>query len=89
MEHIRAVISQCGIAMELHGHTEQPITIVLIRPAELDAYRAELAKSNPDYRHATIGQLAVMYANRIFQNVTVSQSAWTYNASTNEYAREN
>ena len=87
MEHIRAVVSQCGVAMELHEHAENPITLVLIRPAELDAYRAELAKSNPDYRHAVLGQLAVMYANRIFQNITVSQAAWTYNASTNTYER--
>jgi hypothetical protein len=87
MKHIRAVINQCGVAMELHGHTEQPITITLIRPAELDAYRADLAKSNPDYRHAVLGQLAVMYANRIFQNIEVSQSPWTYNASTDTYER--
>jgi len=88
MKHIRAVLNQCGVAMELHGHSKQPITITLIRPAELDAYRAELAKSNPDYRHAVMGQLAVMYANRIFQNIEVSQSPWTYNASTDTYERE-
>jgi hypothetical protein len=74
--------------MELHGHTPEPITLTLIRPAELEAYKAELAESNPDYHHAVLSQLAVMYANRIFQNVTVSQSAWTYNASSNEYTRE-
>jgi hypothetical protein len=73
--------------MELHGHTPEPITIVLIRPAELDLYRAELAKSNPDTRYAVLGQLAVMYANRIFQDVAVSQSPWTYNASENTYSR--
>jgi len=87
MTHIKAVLSQCGVAMELHGHTENPVTLALIRPAELELYRAELAKSNPDYRHATIGQLAVMYANRIFQNVTVEQCTWTYNASENSYTR--
>ncbi len=86
MEHIRAVVNQVGVAMELHGHTDKPITLDLISWSELGAYRAELAKSNPDYRHAVIGQLAVMYANRIYQNVTVSQSAWTYNASTEEYS---
>lgn len=74
--------------MELHGHAPEPITLALIRPAELETYKAELAESNPDYRHAVLGQLAVMYANRIFQNVTVSQSAWTYNASSNQYTRE-
>ena len=51
--------------MELHGHTwndadgtehTTPITITLIRPAELGAYKDYLAKSNPDYRHATLGQ---------------------------------
>ena len=73
--------------MELHGHTPEPITITLVCPSELDAYQAELAQSNPDYRYATIGQLAVMYANRIFQDITVSQSAWTYNASSNTYER--
>ena len=87
MKHIRAVVNQAGVAMELHGHTEQPITIALIRPSELDAYREELAKSNPDYRHAILGQLAVMYANRIFRDIEVSQSPWTYNASTDTYER--
>jgi hypothetical protein len=89
MKHIRAVLNQGGVAMELHGHSKQPITITLIRPAELDAYRAELAKSNPDFRHAVLGQLAVMYANRIFQDkdIKVSQSPWTYNASTDTYER--
>ena len=92
MEHIKAVINQCGVAMELHDHTRadgrnNPITVALIRPAELDLYRAELAKSNPDMRHATIGQLAVMYANRIFQEIEVSQAPWTYNASSDSYTR--
>lgn len=92
MEHIRAVISQCGVSMELHDHKRangqtSPVTIALIRPAELNAYKADLAKSNPDYRHATIGQLAIMYANRIFQNITVSQQPWTYNASTDTYEK--
>jgi hypothetical protein len=85
VKHIRAVVNQCGVAMELHGHTPSPITLALIRPSELDAYKAELAESNPDMRHATIGQLAVMYANRIFQNVTISPKAWTYNASEDTY----
>ena len=92
MEHIKAVISQCGVAMELHGHTQtdgrnNPITVALIRPAELDRYRAELAKSNPDYRHATLGQLAVMYAHRIFQGIEVSQAPWMYNASSDSYTQ--
>jgi hypothetical protein len=101
VEHIRAVLSQCGVAMELHDHphddgaggvTSAPITLELIRPAELAAYQTELAKSNPDYRHAVMGQIAVMYANRIFSHVpaiTVNQSAWTYNASEDMYTREN
>jgi hypothetical protein len=92
MEHIKAVINQCGVAMELHDHTRadgrnNPITVALIRPAELAAYQAELAKSNPDYRHAVMGQIAVMYANRIFQGIEVSQAPWTYNASSDSYAR--
>ena len=92
MEHIRAVVSQCGVAMELHDHKRadgqsNPVTLALIRPAELGLYRAELAKSNPDYRYATIGQLAVMYANRIFQGIDVSQAPWIYNASENTYER--
>jgi hypothetical protein len=92
MEHIRAVISQVGVAMELHGHVRadgrtDPVTLVLIRPAEMEAYRVELAKSNPDYRHAVMGQLAVMYANKIFPNIAVSQAPWTYNASTDSYER--
>lgn len=89
MTHIRAVVNQCGVAMELHEHTPKPVTIALVSYSELGAYRAELAKSNPDYRHAAIGQLAVMYANRIFQNVEVSQAAWTYNASEDVYTRQN
>ena len=89
MKHIKAVLSQCGVAMELHGHTPEPITIVLTRPAELDLYRAELAKSNPDMRYAVAGQLAVMYANHIFQgkDITVDPSPWIYNASENTYSR--
>jgi len=92
MEHIKAVINQCGVAMELHDHTRadgrnNPITVALIRPAELAAYQAELAKSNPDYRHAVMGQIAVMYANRIFQGIEVSQAPWTYNASSDSYTR--
>ena len=87
MKHIRAVLSQVGVAMELHEHSDKPITLDLIRPAELGAYRAYLAESNPDYRYATIGQLAVMYANRIFRGISVSQSAWTYNASSDTYER--
>jgi hypothetical protein len=87
MEHIRAILSQCGVAIELHESKHgQPITLALIRPAELEAYRAELAKSNPDYRHTTVGQLAIMYANRIAApGVIVSQQPWTYNASENTY----
>lgn len=92
MEHIRPIVSQVGVAMELHGHARAdgstaPITIVLVRPSDLDAYKAMLARSNPDYRHATVGQLAVMYANRLFRDIEVTQCAWTYNASTEEYAR--
>ena len=87
--------------MELHDHphddgagglTSAPITLELIRPAELAAYQAELAKSNPDFRHAVMGQIAVMYANRIYRHVPevpVSQSLWTYNASEDRYTREN
>jgi hypothetical protein len=73
--------------MELHEHGPAPITLAIIKPRELDAFREELAGSNPHMRHATIGQLAVSYANQIFQNVEVSPFAWTYNASTEEYAR--
>ena len=98
MKHIRPVLNQAGVAMELHGHawkdadgTEHttPILITLIRPAELGAYKKHLAKSNPDYRHATLRQLAVMYANRIFQDkdIEVTQCTWTYNASTDTYER--
>jgi hypothetical protein len=92
MREIRAVVNQCGVAMELHGHTEKPIMLDLIGWAELGAFRAELAKSNPDFRHAVIGQLAIMYANRIYPHaarvdVTVNQSPWTYNASSDTYER--
>jgi len=87
MEHIRAIVNQVGIAMELHEHTDKPVMLNLISYRELGAYRAELAKSNPDMQHATIGQLAVMYANRIYQNITISQLPWTYNASSDTYER--
>jgi hypothetical protein len=79
--------------MELHGHaradgTQEPITLDLIRWPELEAYRDSLAESNPDWRHAVIGQLAVMYARRIYPSVEVSPCAWTYNASTGEYGKD-
>lgn len=87
MTHIKAVLSQCGVAMELHEHEPNPITLMLIRPAEMDRYKAELAKSNPDYRYATLGQLAVMYANRLFSDkgILITQCPWTYNASDDRY----
>ena len=88
MTHVRAVVNQIGVAMELHGHRDEPITLDLIGWSELGAYRNSLAESNPDMRHATIGQLAVMYAHRIYPSVTVSEYAWTYNASTNQYGRD-
>ena len=89
MTHIRAVVNQVGVAMELHGHQPEPVTLALICHAELGLYRARLAESNPDYKHATIGQLAVMYANRIAApGMVVSQSAWSYNASTDEYSAQ-
>ena len=86
---IRAIINQCGIAMELHNppSRKEPITIVLIRVSQLGTYRDKLAESNPDMRYASIGQLAIGLANRMFTGVTVSQSPWTYNASSDEYAR--
>jgi len=73
--------------MELHGAEPNPVCIALVSVSELGAYRTHLAESNPDMRHASIGQLAVGYANRIFQNVTISPDAWTFNASTGEYSR--
>jgi hypothetical protein len=82
---IRAVVNQCGIAMELHGHGPAPVMLDLIRYQELGAFRADLAKSNPDMRHAAIGQLAVMYAARIYPSVTVNPRPWTYNASSDSY----
>src|SRR5665213_16575 len=90
MTHIKPVISQLGVFMELHRENESPITINHVSVKELEAYRAELAESNPDYKHAVIGQLAVMYANRIYghvSDVVVTQCAWIYNASSDEYSR--
>lgn len=90
MTHIKPVLNQLGIFMELHRENESPVTLNHINVRELEAYRDSLAESNPDYRHATIGQLAVMYANRIYghvSDVVVTQCAWTYNASTEEYTR--
>jgi hypothetical protein len=90
MVHIKAVINQCGVAMELHDHPDytKPMPITLVSVGQLEAYRNTLAESNPDYRHATIGQLAVMCANRMFdKGITVSQAAWTYNASEDRYSR--
>jgi len=85
MKHIRAVLSQCGVAMELHGERPEPVTVALVSPAELGEYRKHLAETNPGMMHATIGQLAIMYANRIFQGIEINQFPWTFNASTNEY----
>jgi hypothetical protein len=89
MEHVRAVVNQAGITLELHEHAENPITLALIRPGELEAYRKDLAAKNPGMMHATIGQLAVSYANRVCQNVRIDPSPWTYNASANTYERGN
>jgi len=85
---IRAVINQCGVAMELHGHKPQPITLSLLSISDLERFRNSF--HNTDMCHATIGQLAVMWADKAFsrvaKGVTVSPFAWTYNASTDEYS---
>jgi hypothetical protein len=83
---IRAVVNQIGVAMELHGHKDEPVTLDLIRYHELGLFRSQLAESNPDMQHATIGQLAVMYARRIYKNIAINPRPWTYNASENTYS---
>lgn len=87
MKHVRAVINQSGIALELHEHAPKPITLALIRPSELEAYRNDLARLNPDFKFATIGQLAINYAQQLCVNVPVDPSPWTYNASAETYER--
>jgi hypothetical protein len=87
MLHIRAVVNQCGVAMEVHGAAPEPQVIGLLSVRDMEAHRAQLAETNPDYGHATIGQLAVMMANHFYPDATVSQTAWTYNASSNTYER--
>lgn len=88
MREIRAVVNQCGVALELHRDGSNPVNVDFFGWPEMEAYRADLAKSNPDMRHATIGQLAVGFARRIFTGFeTVSEYAWTYNASENTYQR--
>ena len=82
---VRAVVNQVGVAMELHGHKPEPVMLDLIPWRELDSFRSHLAESNPDMRHAVIGQLAVLYARQIYRDVPISQRAWTYSASTNTY----
>lgn len=87
MREIRAVINQAGVCMELHGHTPAPVTLALLRPSQLGRFRDELAETNPDMRHATIGQLAIAAAREMFApQVAISPHAWTYNASEDVYS---
>ena len=88
MSEVRAVINQCGVAIEEHGRACGPLTLCLLSVDQLGAYRAQLSESNPDMRHASIGQLAVGLAKEMVGTVaTVSPYAWTYNASEDRYYR--
>lgn len=94
MREIKIVVSQCGAALELHGHTENPIVIALIRPERLEQYRAELADKNPDMRYASIGQVSQAFARQWFAalneagmpELALSPYIWTYNASEQKYS---
>jgi len=88
MSEIRAVINQCGVAIEEHGRACGPLTLCLLNVSQLGEYRRQLAESNPDMRHASIGQLAVGIAKDMLGTIaTVSPYAWTYNASEDRYER--
>lgn len=93
MQEIRAIVNQTGVAMELHRTNENPVILTLVSVSQLGAYRDRLAKSNPNMRHAVIGQLAVGIARLMFgdtaraNGVTISPDAWTYNASMETYSR--
>ena len=58
--------TQVGIAMELHGHKPDPVMLELISYAQLTSFRATLEQTNPGMRHACIGQVAVMLAEKMY-----------------------
>lgn len=85
MGEVRVVLSQCGAALELHGVNDIPITLLLLRPTQLEYYRDVLSEQNPDMRHASIGQIAMFAAKRLC-HTPVNPHLWQYNASTNTYS---
>lgn len=88
MCEVRAVVNQCGVAIEEHGRACGPITLCLLSVDQLGQYRAKLAKANPNMRYASIGQLAVGIAKEMVGSIaTVSPYPWTYNASEGRYER--
>ncbi len=94
VREIRVVLNECGAALELHGHTPNPVTIALIRPERIEEYGRELASKNPDMRYATIAQVAHGLAAEWFKALnksgmpalTLSSHVWSFNASTGEYS---
>ena len=64
-------VTQVGISMDLHGYREDPLILELIRPAQLTQYRRSLEESNPDMRYASVGQVALMLAKRMYPELPV------------------
>ena len=93
VREIRVVLNQCGAALELHGHTPNPVTIALIRPERIEEYGRELAAKNPDMRYANLEQVAHGLAREWFAALdkakmpalSLSSRVWSFNASTGEY----
>lgn len=56
-------VTQVGIAMDLHGHREEPVMLALISFDQLTQFRDTLG---PNMRHAVLGQVALMLAERMY-----------------------
>jgi len=65
-------VTQVGIAMDLHGHLEEPICLELISYGQLTQYRRTLEESNPGMAHACIGQVALMLGQRMYPELPVA-----------------
>ena len=88
MHEYRVVLNQLGAAIELHNHGGDPVTLLLLSPTRLEYWRDKQAGSNPNMRHANIGQVAMFAAKSLVnQPDLVSPHVWSYDASTGQYLK--
>jgi hypothetical protein len=90
MHEYRVVLNQLGAAIELHNHGGEPVTLVTLPPSSIERWGRKMVAElgNPDMRYASIEQVALYAARQLVtQPYLVSPGVWTYNASTQEYAR--